>query len=142
INQVATNKLATDEESSYLQKNPSQMIPISKLAHSGTPLHYAVSNLQKEVIEFLIANGAHLNVKNAGGFTPQDLAKKTGAEHIIRLLENPQTQKGIATLAGKVGLHAQQGERPLGGNIVAANVEHNANHQGFKQVVAPGPTMS
>ena len=41
---------------------------------SGTPLHAAASADRKEMVEFLIANGADVNAKMKDGRTPLDAA--------------------------------------------------------------------
>ena len=57
-----------------------------------TPLHLAVNNNQKEIVELLIAAGADVNAKRTGGATPLDvtggqktriaaLLRKHGAKH-------------------------------------------------------------
>ena len=56
-----------------------------------TPLHLAVHNNQKEIVELLIAAGADVNAKRTGGATPLDatvgkpkiaaLLRKHGAKH-------------------------------------------------------------
>ena len=55
------------------------------------PLHLAVNNNQKEIVELLIAAGADVNAKRTGGATPLDfsegkpkiaaLLRKHGAKH-------------------------------------------------------------
>ena len=56
-----------------------------------TPLHLAVNNHQKEIVELLIAAGAYVNAKRTGGAMPLDftvgkpkiaaLLRKHGAKH-------------------------------------------------------------
>ena len=50
-----------------------------------TPLHYAVANGHKEVIELLLIT-AGVNVKTGNGLTPLDLAVSKGDKEIISIL--------------------------------------------------------
>jgi ankyrin repeat protein len=50
-----------------------------------TPLHYAVANGHKEVIELLLVT-AGVNVKTGNGLTPLDLAVSKGDKEIIAIL--------------------------------------------------------
>jgi ankyrin repeat protein len=50
-----------------------------------TPLHYAVANDHKEVIELLLVT-AGVNVKTGNGLTPLDLAVSKGDKEIIAIL--------------------------------------------------------
>ena len=50
-----------------------------------TPLHYAVANGHKEVIELLLV-AAGVNVKTGNGLTPLDLAESKGDKEIIDIL--------------------------------------------------------
>ena len=51
-----------------------------------TPLHFAVRNDRKEIVELLIAKGAEVNVKGASGSTPLHSAASRGNKEIVELL--------------------------------------------------------
>ncbi|MFC2155084.1 ankyrin repeat domain-containing protein [Acidobacteriota bacterium] len=53
-----------------------------------TPLHWAVENKQNDMIDFLVAKGAGINIKNNNGETPLDLAVERGFDEIEKLLES------------------------------------------------------
>jgi len=52
-----------------------------------TLLHYAVYQKRKELIKFLIHNGADPNKKNNRGVTPKQLAKKNGLEIYLQIIK-------------------------------------------------------
>lgn len=52
-----------------------------------TLLHYAVYQKRKELIQFLIHNGADPNKKNNRGVTPKQLAKKNGLEIYLQIIK-------------------------------------------------------
>ena len=54
--------------------------------YGSTPLHQAVFFGHKEIVEFLIAEGANANAKNSAGFSPLYLAKEKGHHFIAQLL--------------------------------------------------------
>ena len=53
----------------------------------NTALHYAAMNNNKILIELFIKRGANLSLKNTDEKTALDLAKETGEEDIIKLLQ-------------------------------------------------------
>jgi ankyrin repeat protein len=57
-----------------------------------TPLHQAAFFGHRDIVEFLIAEGADVNAKNNAGSTPLYLAKGKGHKEIAALL----TQHGAA----------------------------------------------
>ena len=52
-----------------------------------TILHYAVYQKRKELIQFLIHNGADPNKENNRGITPKQLAKKNGLEIYLKIIK-------------------------------------------------------
>ena len=66
-----------------------------------TPLHYAVANGHKEVIELLLVT-AGVNVKTGNGLTPLDLAESKGDKEIIAILRK-HGGKTIEGLKGEGG---------------------------------------
>lgn len=53
----------------------------------GTPLHCAVGQRKFGTVRFLLENGADLHIQDVYGVTPIEMAKKTGNQEIITLLE-------------------------------------------------------
>src|ERR1700691_4225448 len=80
----------------------SQM-PSANAAPNQTALHGAAEHGFDKFIEFLVANGADLTVKDAGGRTPLDVARGAGGTRggadafpkTVALLESVMTAKGI-----------------------------------------------
>jgi ankyrin repeat protein len=68
-----------------LQKDPTLLNAGGE--NQKAPLHWAVVNKQNDMIDFLIAKGAGLNIKNNNGETPLDLAVEKGLNEIEKLLE-------------------------------------------------------
>ena len=58
----------------------------AKDKNGSTPLHIAVSNGQKDIIELLIANGADVNARDKADHTPLSLATNRGHTEIVELL--------------------------------------------------------
>jgi uncharacterized protein len=58
-----------------------------------TPLHFAVANGHKEVIELLLVT-AGVNVKTGNGLTPLDLAVSKGDKEIIAILRKHGGKSG------------------------------------------------
>lgn len=52
-----------------------------------TPLHWAVQNGHTAMVELLLRNGAHVNVKNKFDLTPQDIAYQINKLEIVELLQ-------------------------------------------------------
>lgn len=52
-----------------------------------TPLHWAVQNGHTEMVELLLQNGAHVNLKNKFELTPQDIAYQINKLEIVELLQ-------------------------------------------------------
>ncbi len=69
---------------SILAEKPEQVN--ARDEYGKTPLHFAARKGQKEVVEFLIANGADVNVKDKFSRTPLFLAIKQGHKDTAELL--------------------------------------------------------
>lgn len=52
-----------------------------------TPLHWAVQNGHTAMVELLLRNGAHINIKNKFELTPQDIAYQINKLEIVELLQ-------------------------------------------------------
>lgn len=61
--------------------------PTSGELEGYTPLIFAVRENNKELVTFLIDNGADVNVKNVYGDTPLLLAEKKGNAEIVKILK-------------------------------------------------------
>ena len=91
------------------------MLNINARDESGnTPLHLAVQDNRLEVVSFLIANGAKLNVENKNGYTPLQLAFEYNRLHpnftrnrleILYLLINNGAKLNVKNIEGNTPLH-------------------------------------
>ena len=54
--------------------------------HAYTPLHCAVEQNHRAVVEFLLAHGADVNAKTKKGLTPLSLAQKKGHNEVAAVL--------------------------------------------------------
>lgn len=72
--------------------------------HGYTPLHYAVQNNQKEIVQLLIAHGADINTKGNIGKTPLDIAMKGWHQDIVKLFvgKGAEVSTHIAAFIGDV----------------------------------------
>jgi len=52
-----------------------------------TPLHWAVQNGHTALVELLLRNGAHVNVRNKFDLSPQDIAYQINKLEIVELLQ-------------------------------------------------------
>jgi hypothetical protein len=62
---------------------------------SETPLHQTILPDQIATAEFLIKNGANLNLKDYQGLTPLEMAKAYGWSNMITLLSNAVAGEAI-----------------------------------------------
>jgi hypothetical protein len=86
-------------------------VPSASAVPNQTALHGAAEHGFDKFIEFLVANGADLTVKDAGGRTPLDVARGAGGTRggadaypkTVELLESLMKEKGIpvAAVAGR-----------------------------------------
>ncbi len=86
-------------------------VPSANAVPNQTALHGAAEHGFDKFIEFLVANGADLTVKDAGGRTPLDVARGAGGTRggadafpkTVELLESLMKEKGIpvAAVAGR-----------------------------------------
>lgn len=73
-------------------------------SHKSTPLHEAATNDKKEVLEFLLTNGANVDARDKNGRTPLHEAIVSGAEDAVALLVgyranvNAQDLKGLTPI--------------------------------------------
>jgi ankyrin repeat protein len=71
-----------------------------------TPLHFAAINNQREVVEYLIAQGALINTRTHKGITPLYGACSEGRKEIAALLIARGAVVNAATVEGATPLHA------------------------------------
>ncbi|CAE6926999.1 ANK2 [Symbiodinium microadriaticum] len=57
------------------------------------PLHVAVSQNKPAIVKALLLLGAWRNVKTRRGLTPEDLARRSGFEEVLNVLEQATLQK-------------------------------------------------
>jgi cytohesin len=93
-----------------------------------TPLHYAVTAGQYDVVKFLITKGTDVNVKEIWPFgTPVHLAVENGDKEIVELLAaagaDVSARKSRATRAAPLHLAAKRGRN----DIVAVLASYNAD---------------
>ena len=60
---------------------------------AGYPLHLAASQNKPAVVKALLLLGARPNVKTRRGLTPEDLAKRSGFEEVLHVLEQAALQQ-------------------------------------------------
>lgn len=65
---------------------------VNETATSGdvqgwAPIHYAVSNGKEELVKFLVKNGADVNARTKGDFTPLSLAESNDYSAIVTILK-------------------------------------------------------
>jgi|WetSurMetagenome_2_1015567.scaffolds.fasta_scaffold145149_2 uncharacterized protein len=88
----------------------------SKLKHvDWTPMHLAVAEGHKDVVELLLAKGADLNAKTNMGMTPLDLAVSNSREDLAELLHRRGGSAGAEGLyvVGKGVISPEALVRPL-----------------------------
>jgi ankyrin repeat protein len=118
------------------------MLDINTRDESGnTPLHLAVQDNHPEIVSFLIANGAELNVENTSeynpfvntpfGNTPLHLAVQNNRPEIVSFLITNGAKVNVKNVSGNTPLHlAVQNNRPeivsfLIANGAQVNVKNN-----------------
>lgn len=75
----------TDQVQTLLQAQPN-LIRDAEGPNGQSLIHLAVASGQKEIAEFLLAQGADINATQTGGYTPLHIAAKTGNEEMIKFL--------------------------------------------------------
>jgi len=73
--------------------------------HGYTPLHYAVQNDHKEIVELLISKNADVNAKNRSGQTPLHIASDGGNKDIVELLLSKGADINATDHRGQSPLH-------------------------------------
>ena len=76
-------------------QDPSPCVALyhSPLAFAGYPLHVAVSQNKPAIVKALLLLGARRNVKTRRGLTPEDLARRSGFQEVLNVLEQATLQK-------------------------------------------------
>lgn len=72
-----------------------------KLSNGSTPLHEAAQWCNAEIVKLLLSNGAEINAKNDGGFTPIDFASSANAKILKDAGAKPSVTEtsGVTTAA-------------------------------------------
>lgn len=75
-----------------------------------TPLHYAVSLGNLELVEFLVEHGANINAKDINGVTPLHIAAKNGHFSIVKFLVKHGALIDVVDIYGKTPIdYAREG---------------------------------
>src|SRR5208337_2012632 len=96
-----------------LKDNPA--LVSSRNNYGTTPLHLAVENGHKDVVELLLAKGADVNAKDKSGVTPLHIAAQKGHRDVAELLLATKADVNAKDNNGTTPLHAaaQLGYRDL-----------------------------
>ncbi|MCU0547580.1 MAG: ankyrin repeat domain-containing protein [Oscillatoriaceae cyanobacterium Prado104] len=82
--------------------------------YGNTPLHRAVQDNRPEIVSFLIANGAELNVKNESENTPLHLSRSGNTPlHLAVQNNRPEIVSFLITNGAKVNVKNESGNTPL-----------------------------
>jgi uncharacterized protein len=107
-----------------LKQDPASIASTDNMGR--TPLHVAAEHAQKDVVAYLLENGADVNAKDRnGGFTPLDLALSSfHAKDIVPLLLDKGADVNTASKQGLTPLDevAMRGQKEL----VEMLLKHNA----------------
>ena len=87
---------------SLLKANPELVKAVDH--HSATPLHYAVNDYQKAVVEVLLANKADINAQDDAGRTPLFRAVSREAADMVEFLVAHKADVNIKSKAGTTPL--------------------------------------
>jgi len=92
-----------------------------------TPLHIAASEGHLDIVNALIAAGAHVNVKDNWGMTPINLAADKGHLNIINALIDAEADLNIGSNYGSRPLHlaAAEGHLNIVNALIAMGVDVN-----------------
>ena len=85
-----------------LKSNPELVKAVDN--HSATPLHHAVNDHQKAVVEVLLANKADINVQDDAGRTPLFRAVSREAADMVEFLVAHKADVNIKSKAGTTPL--------------------------------------
>jgi ankyrin repeat protein len=94
-----------------LTNNPD--LALSKDEDGSTPLHYAATQGQKDVVEFLLAHKAEVNAKDTIGGTPLYYASKYGQKDVVDFLLAHKADVDATNNNGETPLHAAASSKKL-----------------------------
>ena len=109
-----------------LKGNPD--LVFNKDADGRTPLHYAASCTNKDVVELLLADKADVNAKDNDGRTPLHLASEDGRKDVVELLLANHADVNAKDSYGDAPLHwvADWGRKDLVKLLLASKADINA----------------
>jgi hypothetical protein len=113
---------------------------------SRTPLHYAVSNVGPEVVEFLLASKAEVDAKCNRGFTPLHMAAANGARGAAEILLVNGADVNAKGIFARTPLHlaAEYGKMDVAELLLAHKADVNAmdTHDGATPLSAAESTKN
>jgi upstream activation factor subunit UAF30 len=113
---------------------------------SRTPLHYAVSNIGLEVVEFLLASKAEVDVKCNRGYTPLHMAAANGARGAAEILLANGANVNAKGIFARTPLHlaAEYGKLDVAELLLAhkADVHAMDTHDGATPLSAAESTKN
>src|SRR6266850_1399743 len=124
--------LATEaEEIKRIQamiKESPDLINAVPLQGWGAPLHKAAYESQLAVAEFLLANGADIEIKNQSGQTPLHLAAQAGRKGMTELLLGKGARPNVSDKEGNTPLHwaSRNGFKTVAEALLSHNADVNA----------------
>ncbi len=62
-------------------------VDVNQKSNGMTALHYAARYNRAEILEYLLENGASINVRSSSGLNAYDFAKASGAKDALSVLE-------------------------------------------------------
>jgi upstream activation factor subunit UAF30 len=118
----------------------------SKDKDGRTPLHYAVSNVRADVVEFLLASKAEVNAQCNRGFTPLHMAAANGARAAAEILLANGANVNAKGIFARTPLHlaAELGKKDVAELLVAHRADVNAvdTHEGATPLSAAESTKN
>jgi ankyrin repeat protein len=92
-------------------------VTVSRPTDGMTPLHMAVSTGNKELVEFLLTNGAEANVWNKEGLTPLDICK--------RAVASPNSSANVEEIAAMLRTHGALDDFPKWDRLLIRQPQDN-----------------